>query len=49
MTFPGIVLYPAKPNQGECREAQRQDIMVDGASPKKFVPPFKPMLGNAAD
>ncbi len=38
MTFFGIVLCPAKHNQGERHEAQRQDIMVDGASPKKFVP-----------
>jgi hypothetical protein len=43
MAFQGKVLYPAKQSQGECHEAHRQDIMVDGACPKKSVPPFKPM------
>ena len=48
MTFPGIVLYPAKQNQGECHEARRQDIMVDGSSPKKFIPPSQAMSINTA-
>jgi hypothetical protein len=48
MAFLGTVLYPAKQEQGECHEAHRQDIMVDGTCPKKSVPPFEPMLDNAA-
>jgi hypothetical protein len=48
MAFLGTVLYPAKQEQGECHEAHRQDIMVDGACPKKSVPPFEPMFDNAA-
>jgi len=48
MTFSGIVLYPAKHNQREGHEAQRQDIMVDGESPKKFVSPSQPMFTNSA-
>lgn len=44
----GIVLYPAKLNQGEYHEAHRQDIMVDGSCPKKFVSPSEPMLINTA-
>jgi hypothetical protein len=49
MAFLGIVLYPAKPNQGECHEAHRHNIMVDGACPKKSVPSSEPMLANTVD
>lgn len=38
IAFYGIVLYHQKQNQGECNEAQRQDIMVNGSCPKKFIP-----------
>lgn len=44
MAFSGIVLYPAILSQKECHEAHRQDIMVDGACPKKSVSPFEPMF-----
>jgi len=37
MALSGIVLYPAKLSQKACNEAHRQDIMVDGACPKKPV------------
>ena len=36
MASPGIVLCPAKLSQGECHEAHRQDVMVDGSCPKKL-------------
>ncbi len=39
MAFSSVVLYPAKINKGECHEARRQDIMIDGSSPKKFIAP----------
>ncbi len=35
---PGVVLFPAKLNPGECHEAHLQDIMADGSCPTKFVP-----------
>jgi hypothetical protein len=39
MVFPGKILYPAKENQGEHHEAHGQNIMVDGACPKKSLSP----------
>ncbi len=48
MTFPGKVLYPAKQKQGGCHEAHGKDIMVDGACPKKSVPPSERMFASAA-
>jgi hypothetical protein len=48
MTFPGIVLYPAKLNQGEYHEAHGKNIMVDGVCPKKSVPPSEPMPASTA-
>lgn len=48
MAFLGIVLYPVKQSQGDCHEAHRQDIMVDGTCPKKSVSPTEPMFDNTA-
>jgi len=41
MPFIGIVLYPAKQNQRGWHEDQREDIMIDGACPRKSISPSK--------
>jgi len=39
MAFSGIVLYHQSKAEENADEAQREDIMVDGPCPKKFVFP----------
>ena len=38
MAFRGIILYYPKKAKEDADEAQKQDIMVNGSCPKKFVP-----------
>ena len=48
MAVSGKILYSAKQNLGECHQAHGKDIMVDGACPKKSVPPSERMFASVA-